>query len=291
MGGPCWSKPWWDLSTEAAQADLEMPAAPGAPGTSGPSSVHSADSEALERDCWQRWIDLRDETARRQLLTRHIPYARVIAALTFSQRKGDDVGFDDYLQFARVGLLEAFERFDPSMGASFRTFAAPRMRGAVLDGLARLTERGRQREVHRQLRNERVASVASADEDVSNEPRPLGSDDLFRRLAEVGIGLALSYMLEDSAMFSGSHNLASGPNPVYASVELRQLVQRVRSLVERLPGQERTVIQCHYLHGHPFERIASDMLLSRGRISQIHKKALQSLRNLMGIGPPIDKSV
>ncbi|HEV8690643.1 MAG TPA: sigma-70 family RNA polymerase sigma factor, partial [Ideonella sp.] len=238
-------------------------------------------------------------SARSELLTQHLPYARVIAAMVYGQRPNNDVDFDDYLQLARVGLLEAFDRYDPDSGAQFRTFAARRMRGMVLDGLTRLTEREQQQSVRRRLLSERTDSIAGQRGDTfqvaldASAHRTNGSakerSDLFRHLAEVGVGLALGFMLEDSGMFAGSEERATGPDPAYHAVELRHTKQQLRALVRHLPASERRVIELHYVQGQAFDDIARDLGLTKGRISQIHKKALGNLRELFATRQACDR--
>jgi len=62
---------------------------------------------------WQRWRSGGDAEARAALLERHLPYAQVIAATAYRQRGHDAVEFDDYVQFARVGLLAASRGHQP----------------------------------------------------------------------------------------------------------------------------------------------------------------------------------
>lgn len=233
------------------------------------------DDDAAQDDeplLWQRARDLGDADARRRLIDRHLPYARVIAAMLYAQRHHDEVGFDDYLQFARLGLLEAFERFDPARGVRFRSFAGWRMRGAVLDGLGRLTERQSQIDERRRIVRERMESLTSG------AGRPAGGDDLFRMLAEVGMGVAIGCMLEGTGLFrdDAAHD---GADTVYAAVELQRLRDRLRSSIDMLPTTERQVIGLHYLHGVPFEAIAARLELTRGRVAQIHHCGLARLRS------------
>lgn len=42
-----------------------------------------------------------------------------------------DVPFEDLSQIARIGLIEAIEAFDPSLGNAFSSFAMPRITGAI----------------------------------------------------------------------------------------------------------------------------------------------------------------
>jgi RNA polymerase sigma factor (sigma-70 family) len=44
---------------------------------------------------------------------------------------------DELLQWGAIGMLEAMNRFDPTLGISFQAFSARRIRGAMIDGLRR----------------------------------------------------------------------------------------------------------------------------------------------------------
>jgi RNA polymerase sigma factor FliA len=238
-----------------------------------------------EADWWAAWTKMSDPRARDALLALHLPYARVIAAMIYAQRPTNDIEFDDYLQFARVGLLEAFERYDPNAGAMFRTFAAPRMRGAVLDGVSRLTERHQQMALRRRLLASRTASLSEVEEPSSEE-----GIDLFRHLARIGVGLALGFALEDSGMFAAVDEPATSADPSYQATELRQTRLQISALVGQLPSNERRVIDLHYQQGHAFEDIARQLDLTKGRISQIHKKALGTLRELLSTRKACDRA-
>lgn len=231
----------------------------------------------LEADLWRRLRATGDATARAELLDLHLPYARIVAASYYGRRFGNEVEFDDYVQLAAVGLLEALERFDPARGVQFRTFAARRMHGAILNGLERLTEKQQQIAARRRLRQERlqdVKSLASVDGRVPCEPGPL-----LRFVTDTGIGLALCWLLEGTAMVEDPAR--STDQPFYQSAALRQLRQRLLRAVDALPAQEKAVVRSHYLQELPFEEIARMLCLTRGRVSQIHRQALMHLRALV----------
>jgi RNA polymerase sigma factor for flagellar operon FliA len=229
---------------------------------------------------WQRLRADGDEDARRQLLALHLPYARVVAAAYYAKRYHDEIEFADYLQYASLGLLEAMGRFDPQRGAQFRTFAARRMHGAILSGIERLTEKQQQIAARQRLKDDRVASARSVAESAAGAG-PRTPEQLFRYVAEAGLGLALSWLLDGTGMVDDPGR--SEDVPFYRSTELRQLRQRLLEIVERLPEQERTVVRSHYLQEMRFDEIAAMLHLTKGRISQIHKQALLRLR--AGAGP------
>src|SRR5205085_9215566 len=184
-------------------------------------------------------------SARAALLKMHLPYARILAAHFYSRRFTDDVEFGDFLQFASIGLLEALERYDPGRGVQFRTFAARRMQGAVLNGLERCTEKHQQIAARQRLRSERLQEVkALAGADASGAA-PHGAEQLVRFVSEMGIGLALCWMLEGTGMVETPE--ASTSNPFYRSVALAQLRQRLLQAVDALPVQQKTVVRSHYL--------------------------------------------
>ena len=237
----------------------------------------AAHDSVRESALWQRLRVEADAGAREELLDLHMPYARVVAASYFSRRFHEEIEFNDYLQYASVGLLEAMERFDPGRGVQFRTFAARRMHGAILSGIERMTEKQQQIAARQRIRAERLADVkalAQGDDAESQEPRRL-----MQFVSDVGMGLALCWLLEGTGLVDDPRALMS--MPFYQSAATRQLRERLLHAIDALPGPERTVIRSHYLHDLPFESVASSLQLTRGRISQIHKQALLHLRSLV----------
>jgi RNA polymerase sigma factor for flagellar operon FliA len=237
---------------------------------------------AEEASLWNRLRATGDEQARGALIDLHIGYARVVAATYYSRRFHEEIEFGDYLQYASVGLLEAMERFDPNRGAQFRTFAARRMHGSILNGLERLTEKQQQIAARQRLRAERAVAVkdaALAGSDALDHASVRRPEQLLRYVAEVGIGLALVWLLEGTAMVDSGDRSES--MPFYRQAEVRQLRERLQALIDALPPAEKTVVRDHYLHEQRFDAIAVTMGLSKGRISQIHKQAMQRLRTAL----------
>jgi len=251
---------------------------------------------ADERAMWLRWREHADLHARESLVALLLPYARTVAATYYGRRMHNEIEFGDYLQYARIGLLEALDRFDPDKGAQFRTFAARRMHGAILDGLERFTEKQQQIAVRQRLQKERIDAVKQAAAPQQNGGRSAGGrvaprdgEALFRYLADVGIGLALCSLLEGTGMIDpGDTSPPSAAQRHYEPVELAQLRLRLVEVVDRLHPQQRTVIRYHYLQEHPFEQIATLMSVTRGRVSQIHRAALLALRAELEAGSSCD---
>lgn len=197
-----------------------------------------------------------------------------IAARLFGQRSNDSLAFEDYLQYGRVGLLEAIDRFDPSRGeASFATFAGYRIRGSILNGLEKATEASAQSAQRRRLRlRERTQSLGQLSSDAPNRHRPLD----FAGMVDVAILLAMGYALEDSGQWNPQG--ADNGNDPYRSVQLERLRTRLKRLVDVLPERERTIVCCHYFEHMEFQDIGGLLGISKGRVSQLHARALQLIR-------------
>lgn len=229
---------------------------------------------------WASFVRTRDSGTREQLVSAYMGFARMMAAKVYARRAFDEMEFADYLQYARVGLIEAIDRFDPERGVLFETFAAVRMTGAMLTGIESSSEIQRQVATRKRVIGERVASLA--------EPAPpsTGPEAVFARLAEMAIGLAVGFALEESGMYLQEEGEYA--DNTYSGVELRQLRGRVKAALGELGLNQRRVIELHYLQHLPFEDVANRMSLSRGRISQIHKEALQNLRVLLAKTDSVD---
>ena len=102
---------------------------------------------------------------------------------------------------------------------------------------------------------------------------------MLQYVAEAGLAFALAWILEGTGMLQDGEKTEIVP--FYRSTELRQLRQRIVELVNALPAQERCVMQRHYFQQLTFQDVADMLGLSRGRISQIHRKALGRLKEQM----------
>jgi RNA polymerase sigma factor for flagellar operon FliA len=223
-----------------------------------------------ERALWLEFVAHRATEARNQLIERYLPLCRTIAATLFARRSGVEVEYMDYMQLATVGLIEAIDRFDPQRGVSFQTFAGHRIRGSVLNALEGLSETYQQSGLRKRLRRDRLESLRRG--------WAAGKSDLFGELADIAVGFALSYMLEGSGMVLEEETRTPYRQEFYRSYEERQLRESLVKLVEALPEQERRVIRYHYYQGLEFQEIAQLFGLTKGRISQIHRQALQLLK-------------
>lgn len=220
---------------------------------------------------WTYYAHTRDGAVREKLLAAYMEFARMLAAKTFARRTYTEMEFADYLQYATVGLIEAIDRFEPGRGIKFETYASLRINGAMLTGIECSSEIQQQISARKRVLNQRVGSLM--------EQADGGPDTVFSRLAEIAIGLAVGFALEDTGMHCNENGEYA--DNTYTGVQMKQLQVRVNQAVLALPPNQRHVVEQHYLQHRGFDEVAAGMSLSRGRIAQIHKQALGSLRTLL----------
>lgn len=246
-----------------------------------PLAEHAVPPDAGDAALWHAFEAARAAPAREAIFEFYLPYATSVAAKLYRGRHRDDVDYPDYLQFACIGLLESIDRFDRAKGNAFTTFATQRIKGSVLDGVVRLTDGQEQTALRARVRRERLESLNQAADDA---PR-----DVFRMLAGVTVGLAISFMLDDTGMVEaraedGGGAPAASPfqDMPYRSVAQQQTRSRLQEAVGRLPEREQKIIRYHYFHRLNFEHIADLLGLSKARVSQLHRAALDTLRDQIG---------
>ena len=223
--------------------------------------------EEAVRQLWTQFTESRSPKLRDRLIECYLRLAQVAAARFYRQRRDNAVSFSDYLQYARLGLVEAIDGFDPSREASFETYSSYRIRGAMLNGLARESEIAAQRTFWRTRLEERVDSLGA----MPTSEGEAELEALARMLSRLGGGSMPELPNEDMV----DETLRADP---HAAAELAQL----REAVEKLPRREKQLIRRHYFDHCEFRVIAAELTVSPGRVSQLHAQALLRIREWMG---------
>src|SRR5215211_2925128 len=104
---------------------------------------------------WSTFVAHHDPKLRDQIIVQYAPLVKyVVGRLAINMPVIIDS--DDVISYGTIGLIDAVERFDPSRGIKFETYAIARIRGAIIDALRQLdqiprTARQRAREIEAAL--------------------------------------------------------------------------------------------------------------------------------------------
>lgn len=225
--------------------------------------------------------------ARQQAITQHLGLVQFVSR-QIANASTADIEFDELVSAGTLGLMGALEKFDPSRGLAFSTFAAPRIRGSILDELRRLDHVPRS--VRRKARDINGAKDALAttlgrlptDKELATH-LDVDLQTLWRWRGDVEgtvqVSLDRSERPDDETAPTPGEQLASMvEDDVEERIGTEQEVVLLRASIARLKDQERIVLTLSYFEELKLHEIASILGLTESRVSQIRTKALGKLR-------------
>lgn len=241
---------------------------------------------AIDR-AWSRWTSTRDVAAREQLIVHYSPLVKFVAGrVAAGLPAGTDTG--ELIGTGIFGLMDAVDRFDPSLGFKFETFAVPRIKGSMLDGLRALdwvprSVRSRSRQIEAAMsRLSHELKRSPTDEELCAELQ-IDNDELQRWLGMIAVANVgpLDHVVAGPSEGEPRQLPPSSDDGPDAVVEDRELRQVMRQEIRNLPDRERTVVALYYDEGMTLAEIGSVLGVTESRVSQIHSKAIIMLRSQM----------
>ncbi len=230
-------------------------------------------TEIAKREAARR---LEEERVQRQLVEQYYPYATSIANRV-AKSLSSEVDYDDILCNARLGLLEAAQRFDAAQEVDFRTFAYYRIKGAIYDGLrksgwiprslyAKLKFEEAANDYLRQKSIQQAMTVGEEGEPVQDE----------QHIAETVNSLASIYVISLDANedldIEDEHSI-----DVEQRTALFQIRQHMRDAISALPPKEKQLIMMYYFQNRTLEEAGERLRLSKSWTSRLHARALEML--------------
>ena len=170
------------------------------------------------------------------LITSNMGYVVTLAR----QYKSDILSTDDLISEGSIGLMKAADKFDPSRGKPFVTFAAPYIRKSIEEAISRVTGE---------------MPVMSTDESL-----PVGSNNNF----------TLLNVLEDKDAPKTDYILEQGTLSDELAQAIGTLNEREQAVVRKFFG-----VDCQRM---TMAEIGEELGLKRERVRQIRDKAMRKLR-------------
>jgi RNA polymerase sigma factor FliA len=226
-------------------------------------------------------------------------YASLVRSIAkrMAQKLPDHVELDDLVQDGAVGLMDALNRFDPSKGIQFQTYATSRIRGAILDSLRSgdwvsrgARRRARELSTHeeqlahslgRQPQIEEIAAVAN-----------LTPAEIRRRKHESS-SLTVVSLQQQAASFEDESCWADQLVDESAMTEDAAMRACKKELLfaglQGLKERERTILWLYYFEELAIREIGEIFGVSEARISQIHGRCLRKLREQLEAADQIQK--
>ncbi len=223
----------------------------------------------------------------KDLIERYLPLVRnVVDRIKLNVPAHVDA--DDLYSVGITGLIAAVRKFDPNQGSTFASYAAMRIRGAILDELRRMDwcprrARARSRKLKTAINDvEQKLGRAATDAEVRaalgldeaeyakwvEEAKPVTFIAIDQTAdGEEGEGGSLHELLADEADKTGRDNL-----------EKAELLQLLTQRIAELPDIPKKILAMYYFENMRLAEIAAVFGLTESRICQIHAQTIIGLR-------------
>jgi RNA polymerase sigma factor FliA len=254
--------------------------------TSAPTNPPVA--EATPAAAWRAYQGVSPTAVdEKDLILRYLPLVRnVVDRIKLNVPAHVDA--DDLYSVGVTGLIAAVRKFDPEQGSTFASYAAMRIRGAILDELRRMDwcprrARARSRKLKSAINDvEQKLGRAATDAEVCaqlglsekeyqkwiDEAKPVTFIAIDQNAeGEEGDGASLHELLADEADKTGRDTL-----------EKAELLQLLTQRIGELPDIPKKILAMYYFENMRLAEIAAVFGLTESRICQIHAQTILGLR-------------
>lgn len=243
----------------------------------------TSDNLATEVTADQLWLSyLKERTMinRNRLVLFYAPLVRLVGN-RISKGMRSFQSIEEICSSGQLGLIDAVEKYDPTDGFKFSTYATIRIQGAIIDQL-------RQEDILPKRMRARVRTYQVAREtlemDLHRTPtiREI-ADHLDTSIEEIlqidDMAVSSSYliplsMINDDKILS-SASMAIDPSE---ASDLASMKTMIKAALLRLTERQRQVLVLHYLEGFQKSEIADTLEIDRSRVTQLIHQGLKNLR-------------
>jgi RNA polymerase sigma factor for flagellar operon FliA len=244
------------------------------------TQVNNEITNAEIADLWETYREGNSPEIRDKLIIHYLPLVKIVAG-RLAIGLPYYVDKDDLISNGFFGLLDAIKRYDNHRDVKFETYAAVRIRGAILDSLRAqdwiptiIRQKARQYEQVLAKLEHKLGRSATNQEIIA--AMDLSMDQYNQLLSQLNATTIVP--LEDFAKSETPSNLMFNPSQ---SVEAADVKNSLAQTIDKLPEKERLVISLYYYEELTLKEISLIMHLSEARISQLHTKATFRMRGAL----------
>jgi RNA polymerase sigma factor for flagellar operon FliA len=192
------------------------------------------------------------------------------------------VSRDDLMSAGYAALAQAAKAYDDGRGVGFLSYAAIRIRGAVIDELrgmdwASRSVRRRARRID-EVRENLAVKLARppSDAEIASE-LGMSLDQLAAHKDDVSRAEVMSLQSFDDD--TADQLLPAAPLTPEAVIERRERLAYLHDAVATLPDRLRTVVEGYFFAERPMADLAAELGVSESRVSQLRAEAVALLKD------------
>jgi len=216
----------------------------------------------------------------------YMPLVHSIASMVSGKGLPANIEYDDLVSDGTVGLMKAWDNFDPKRGVKFETYASYRIRGEILDGLKNYNPVPYRVQVMvRDLAKKGVKAVVSRkekEEDEVFEKKELNENEFkqaLKRIKKIVSASALMYLLSIQEMSeAGVEAQVPGEVTPASEADFAELKNKIRVEIYSLPPLQKQVVEMFFSRGINQKTIAKQLKLSRPKVCRLLNKAIETVK-------------
>lgn len=245
--------------------------------------------EASRAKLWKKYRETKSSESREQIIIEYAPLVKIVAG-KLSMYLGYNVEFDDLVGYGIFGLIDAIDKFDSTKDVKFETYASLRIRGAILDQIRKMdwiprTIRQKQKKLDAAVQNIEARTNRTARNDEIAEELGISEEELLNWQSQMKITNVIS--LDEYVEQGSEPDIHSGAGSARFEqpemvVEVKEVKELLKESIEQLTEKERKVVLLYYYEELTLKEISLVLEVSESRVSQLHTRALQKMKVILG---------
>ena len=224
--------------------------------------------------------------SREQLILKYLPYVKRIVN-RIAIHLPPNVDTEDLMNVGVIGLIQAIDRYDDSRDNKFTTYAAFRIRGAVLSELRSrdYLSRSNRRKI-RDLDRTVLALEQKFDREVEDEEVAAAMDIDLEELYQIKQMSSISFISFEELGYSSARDkqklargLMENDGDILAQAGVKELQTALAEAIEELPEKEKLVLSLYYTDELTMKETGEVIGVTESRVSQLHSQAIIRLRS------------
>ncbi|MEW6608662.1 MAG: RNA polymerase sigma factor WhiG [bacterium] len=243
-----------------------------------------------EEELWKEYKRTNNPKLREELILKYAGTVKYIAG-KIAMSTPPQVEYDDLVSYGILGLIDAIEKYNPTIGTTFKTYAITRIKGTIIDELRildwvprSLRQKAKQIEkIYGEL--EYKSGRPATDQEVASA-LGITEEELSQLLLQMSgvslISLDDIWRLDDEEKIEIIDTIKTPPEQgPDAKLEQEELKRLLIEAINNLPAREKEIVVLYYYDDLTLKEIGKVLGVTESRICQLHSKAILRLRGYL----------
>lgn len=244
--------------------------------------------EISRKRLWEDYARLGSSELREKIILEYAPLVKLVAG-RLVMYLGYNVEYEDLCSYGTFGLIDAIDKFDYRKGNKFETYASLRIRGAMLDQIRKndwipRTVRQRQKQIDSVIKDIELRTGHPATDDEIAAALGITGDELLEWQSQMKCTnvISLNEFMEQGSEVPNDVNQPNHFVTPEEAMEKAELKEMLAESLEKLTDKEKKVVLLYYYEDLTLKEISSVLEVTESRVSQLHTRALQKMKEILG---------